>query len=73
MRVSEVIRRMKLLDPDEYIIIEWWDQDSLDLALEDIPKGQRTGMLSRVESKIDWRVMSEQIVDAIEDDVGHFL
>jgi hypothetical protein len=60
MKVKEAIKQLKELDPNDEIIIAWWEKESFDLK-----KKNWNEVVGYIDSDFDW--------SASQDDLGQFI
>jgi len=62
MKVKEVIKDLKHLDPEAEIIHAWWEKD----AFPDVADKDWSYAVGRVDSRMDWSQAQEDIEMTIE-------
>lgn len=60
MKVKDAIKALKELDPNDEIIIAWWERKSFDLK-----KKNWNEVVGYIDSDFDW--------NAIHDELGYFI
>jgi hypothetical protein len=66
MKVSKVIKIMQELNPDDEIIVAWWEKEYFPLGPELKNAEDWSSSIETLEDRLDCSYMTEAIVEALE-------